>query len=50
MSKFNAFSSVLNQKVNTRFFIDFQLMDNLNITAYKGKSHTTEIEIPLSSP
>jgi hypothetical protein len=24
---------VLNQKVKTRFFMDFQLMDNLNMTA-----------------
>ena len=29
MSKINAFSRVLNQKVKTRFFMDFQLMDNL---------------------
>ena len=33
MSKINAFSRVLNQKVKTRFFMDFQLMDNLNMTA-----------------
>ena len=34
MSKINAFSHVLNQKVKTRFFfMDFQLMDNLNMTA-----------------
>ena len=35
MSKINAFSRVLNQKVKTRFFMDFQLMDNLNMTADK---------------
>ena len=35
MSKINAFSRVLNQKVKTRFFMDFQLMDNLNMTAEK---------------
>jgi hypothetical protein len=36
MSKINAFSRVLNQKVNTRvLFMDFQLMDNLNMTAYE---------------
>jgi hypothetical protein len=33
MSKINAFSRVLNQKVKTRFFMDFQLIDNLNMTA-----------------
>jgi len=34
MSRINAFSRVLNQKVKTRwFFMDFQLMDNLNMTA-----------------
>jgi len=33
MSEINAFSRVLNQKVKTRFFMDFQLMDNLNMTA-----------------
>jgi hypothetical protein len=33
MSKINAFSRVLNQKVKTRCFMDFQLMDNLNMTA-----------------
>jgi hypothetical protein len=34
MSKINAFSRILNQKVKTRFvFMDFQLMDNLNMTA-----------------
>jgi len=31
MSKINAFSRVLNQKVKS---IDFQLMDNLNMTAW----------------
>ena len=35
MSRINAFSRVLNQKVKTRFFMDFQLMDNLNMTAEK---------------
>jgi hypothetical protein len=35
MSKINAFSHVLKQKVKARFFLmDFQLMDNLNITTY----------------
>ena len=33
MSRINAFSRVLNQKIKTRFFMDFQLMDNLNMTA-----------------
>jgi len=35
MSKINTFSRVLNQKVKTRcfFLMDFQLMDNLNMTA-----------------
>ena len=33
MIKINAFSRVLNQKVKTRFFMEFQLMDNLNMTA-----------------
>jgi hypothetical protein len=33
MSKINAFSRVLNQKVKTHFYMDFQLMDNLNMTA-----------------
>ena len=34
MSKIDASSRVLNQKVKTRcFFMDFQLMDNLNMTA-----------------
>ena len=34
MNRINAFSRVLNQKVKTRFvfFMDFQLMDNLNMT------------------
>jgi len=31
MSKINAFSRVLNQKVKTRFFL---WMDNFNMTAY----------------
>jgi len=34
LSKINAFSRVLKQKVKTRFFMDSQLMDNLNMTAY----------------
>ena len=33
MSRINAFSRVLNQKVKTRFVYGFQLMDNLNMTA-----------------
>jgi hypothetical protein len=33
MIKINAFSRVLNQNVKTRFIMDFQLMDNLNMTA-----------------
>ena len=50
MNKINAFSRVLNQKVKTRFFfMNFQLMDNFNMTAYEGKSYITEIEIHLSS-
>ena len=32
MSKINTFSRVLNQNVKTRFFMDFQLMDNLSMT------------------
>jgi hypothetical protein len=35
MSRINAFPRVLNQKVKTRFFMDFQLMDNLNMIAEK---------------
>jgi len=34
MSKINALLRVLNQKVKTRFFMDFQFMDCLNMTAY----------------
>ena len=36
MSKINAFSRVLNQPTskNMFFFMDFQLMDNLNMTAH----------------
>ena len=49
MNKINAFSRVLNQKVKTGFFMNFQLMDNFNMTAYEGKSYITEIEIHLSS-
>jgi len=29
MSKINAFSRVLKQKIKTRFFMDFQLMETL---------------------
>ena len=41
MSKINAFSRVLNQKVKTRFFMDFQLMDN------KGNNKITELRTIL---
>jgi hypothetical protein len=33
MSRINTFSRVLNQKVKARFCMDFQLMDNLHMTA-----------------
>ena len=32
MSKINAFSRALNRKGKTRFFMDFQLVDNLNMS------------------
>ena len=34
MSKIDAFSRVFIHKVKTRFYMDFQLMDNLTMTAY----------------
>jgi hypothetical protein len=51
MSNINAFSRVLNQQAKTRcFFIffgggDFQLMDNLNMTACGNRNgyHNTEL-------
>ena len=40
MSKFNAFARVLNQKV-----MDFQWMDNLNMTAYNILAQTIKKNI-----
>ena len=40
MSKINAFSRVLNRKGKTRFFMDFQLVDSLNMTAFPGRSRS----------
>ena len=34
MSKIDAFSRVFIHKVKTRFYMDFQLMDDLNMTEY----------------
>ena len=45
MTNINAFSRVLNQKVKTRFFMDFQLMDNLNMTEQPDYPSDQNIEI-----
>ena len=42
MSKINAFLHVLNQKGKTRLFMDFQFMDNLNMTAWWKKTENPE--------
>jgi hypothetical protein len=45
MTKINAFSRALNQKVKTRFFMDFQLMDNLDMTAQHDYPSDQNIKI-----
>jgi hypothetical protein len=46
MSKINAFRRVLNQQVKTCFFMDFQLIDNLNISFIGGGNMSTRRKPP----